>query len=79
MRRLLPFRIAAKVREAKAAAATLHYKVVTRPIVELCHAQGVAVWAWTVNDARSAERMATAGVDAIISDDPRILSGHLFE
>jgi len=53
-------------------ALTLIYPAVTAEIVEACHERGVAVWAWTVNDAEIAARMGAMGVDAIITDDPRI-------
>lgn len=72
MRRLLPRRIGAMLARADASALTLIYTVVTREIVEVCHARGVAVWAWTVNDGAIAASLEEMGVDAIITDDPRI-------
>jgi glycerophosphoryl diester phosphodiesterase len=35
---------------------------------------GVAVWAWTVDRPDELERMLAAGVDAVITNDPRILT-----
>lgn len=75
MRRMLPRRIAAMVERARAGAATLHHTLVTPATVVACHARGAAVWAWTVNDADVAARLEEAGVDAIITDDPRIFRG----
>jgi glycerophosphoryl diester phosphodiesterase len=75
MRRLLPRRIGAMLALADAAALTLIYTVVTREIVEACHARGVAVWAWTVNDEATAIALGEMGADAIITDDPRIFRG----
>jgi glycerophosphoryl diester phosphodiesterase len=72
MRRLLPRRLGAMLTLANASALTLIYTVVTREIVEVCHARGVAVWAWTVNDAEIAAHLGEMGADAIITDDPRI-------
>jgi glycerophosphoryl diester phosphodiesterase len=72
MRRLLPRRLGAMLTLADASALTLIYTVVTREIVEVCHARGVAVWAWTVNDPEIAADLGEMGVDAIITDDPRI-------
>jgi glycerophosphoryl diester phosphodiesterase len=75
MRRLLPRRLGAMLKLADASALTLIYTVVTREIVEVCHDRGVAVWAWTVNDAAIAAALGEMGVDAIITDDPRIFRG----
>jgi glycerophosphoryl diester phosphodiesterase len=72
MRRLLPRRLGAMLALADASALTLIYTVVTRDIVDVCHARGVAVWAWTVNDAGTAASLGEMGADAIITDDPRI-------
>ena len=75
MRRMLPRRIAALIDRAGVSAATLHFALVTPAAVRACHARGAAVWAWTVNDREVAAALAEAGVDAIISDDPRIFRG----
>jgi glycerophosphoryl diester phosphodiesterase len=77
MRAVLPRRIAAMVGRVGATAATLHHQLVTRRTVEACHASGAAVWTWTVNDEATAARLAQIGVDAIITDDPRIFQGRL--
>jgi glycerophosphoryl diester phosphodiesterase len=50
----------------------LHYALVTPRVVERCHDAGAAVWAWTVNDAKTAAQLEDWGADAIITDDPRI-------
>ena len=76
-RRLLPRRIVSMVEAAEASAATLHYAVVTRAAVEACHERRLAVWAWTVNDAAASASLEAWGVDAIITDDPRIFGGPL--
>ncbi len=73
LRRLLPRRVGALLERAQASALTLQHTLVTRATVEACHARGAALWAWTVNDAEAAARLAELGADAIISDDPRIL------
>ena len=43
-------------------------------MVAACHDLGVAVYVWTVNDRPLATRLLAAGVDGIITDDPRILA-----
>lgn len=75
MRRILPRRIASMLERAAVSAVTLHFTLVTPALVRACHAHGAAVWAWTVNDGDVAATLAEAGVDAIISDDPRIIRG----
>jgi glycerophosphoryl diester phosphodiesterase len=54
---------------------TLNHRAVTRATVERCHELGVAVFAWTVNEAVVALRLDELGVDGVITDDPRILTG----
>jgi glycerophosphoryl diester phosphodiesterase len=78
-RALLPWRIATMVARAGASAATLNHQLVTRQAVDACHAGGAAVWAWTVNDPARAAALEALGVDAIITDDPRIFRGRSFE
>jgi glycerophosphoryl diester phosphodiesterase len=75
MRRTLPGRIGAMLTRAQVSAVTLIYTVVTKEVVEACHERGVAVWAWTVNDAEIAAGLGEMGADAIITDDPRIFRG----
>ena len=75
MRWALPRRLPRWLDAAGAAGATLNWGVVTRDVVETCHRLGVAVLVWTVNDAGLAKTLVESGVDAIITDDPRIVSG----
>jgi glycerophosphoryl diester phosphodiesterase len=42
-------------------------------IVEAAHRRGVEVLVWTVDDPVRATVLASAGIDAIISDDPRTI------
>jgi glycerophosphoryl diester phosphodiesterase len=72
LRRTLPRLIGRWLDRAGAAAAVLHYALVTPRIVERCHHVGAAVWAWTVNDPKTAAQLEDWGADAIITDDPRI-------
>ena len=75
MRHTLPRRIGGMLTRAQVSALTLIYTVVTEEIVEACHERGVAVWAWTVNNAEIAAGLGAMGADAIITDDPRIFRG----
>lgn len=50
-----------------------HYRLLTPRLVEKLHAADKKVVTWTVNDPRQMLRAAELGVDAIISDDTRLL------
>ena len=73
MKWTLPRLIGRWLVRAGASAAVVHRQLVTPQLIRTCHAQGAAVWAWTVNDAAEAATLVEWGADAIITDDPRIL------
>ena len=75
MRAVLARRIGRMLAAASASAAMLHWQVVSRGVVERCHALGAAVLAWTVLNADEARRLSELGVDGMIVDDPRIFEG----
>jgi len=77
-RAVLARRVPAMVASAGAAALMLHHAVVSAAAVERAHTVGAAVWAWTVDLPQELDAMQAAGVDAVITNDPRIfaLSGH---
>lgn len=75
MRAALRFRIGRMLAAAHATAAMLHWQVVSRPVVERCHALGAAVVAWTVASPEQVRRLDDLGVDGVIADDPRIFAG----
>jgi glycerophosphoryl diester phosphodiesterase len=75
LRSTLPARILGLLRRAGASAAVLHHRVVSPAVVDRCHAHGAAVLVWTVNDPELARRLDDFGVDAVITDDPRIFGG----
>jgi glycerophosphoryl diester phosphodiesterase len=77
LRRTLPARIGRMLARADASAATLNHRVISRAVVERCHALGAAVLAWTVNDPVLVRRLDALGVDAVITDDPRIFGATL--
>jgi glycerophosphoryl diester phosphodiesterase len=72
LRRSVAARVPAMLERAGAEALMLQHAVVTAAAVERAHARGAAVWAWTVDDPAEAARLDAAGVDAIITNDPRI-------
>jgi glycerophosphoryl diester phosphodiesterase len=73
-RRALAVRIPGMIERAGASALMLHHAVVTAPAVQRAHRAGAAVWAWTVDDPAELARLDTAGVDAVISNDPRLFA-----
>jgi glycerophosphoryl diester phosphodiesterase len=54
-----------------------HYKLLSQKLLDELHAAGKKVFVWTVNDRRDMTRFAGWGVDAIISDDPEVLTGQI--
>jgi len=54
-----------------------HHSLVTPEMVKLFHHAGKKIVTWTVNDPREMRRVADLGVDAIIADDPKLLSSTL--
>lgn len=74
LRATLPRRVAAMAARTGAHALMLHHAVVSRAAVARAHALGMAVWTWTVDTEPELERVLRAGVDAVITNDPRILT-----
>jgi glycerophosphoryl diester phosphodiesterase len=70
----LPRRLPGLLRAARADAATLHYSVCSAAAVARAHEVGAAVYVWTVDDSRLAQRLVDAGADGIITNDPRIFT-----
>ncbi len=67
-RRLLP-----AWRELPVEVVVPHYGLTDEAVVRELHAAGKQVFVWTVNQEKEMQRMATLGVDAIISDDTKLL------
>lgn len=62
---------------AQAAEATTYcpeIAVLDRPLVEACHAAGIRVLPWTVNEPDDWERLVAWGVDGMTTDDPQALA-----
>lgn len=72
LRALLLYRLGSWLDETGASAVTLHHGVISRALVQACHVRGVAVIAWTVDDAMIGQRLVRAEIDAIITNDPRL-------
>jgi glycerophosphoryl diester phosphodiesterase len=72
MRRAMPARLPLLLRRAQANVLSLHHTLCSRAAVTAVHRLGVPVLAWTANDPAVVRRLAAAGVDAIVSDDPKM-------
>jgi glycerophosphoryl diester phosphodiesterase len=59
---------------ARAVAVTLHHSVASRAAIDRAHQLDAAVYVWTVDDPRLAERLVREGADGIITNDPRIFT-----
>jgi glycerophosphoryl diester phosphodiesterase len=46
----------------------------TRRFVDKCHALGLVVHYWTINDPREARRLVDLGADGVMTDDPRLVA-----
>jgi glycerophosphoryl diester phosphodiesterase len=66
----MPLRIPLLLRVARADVLSLHHTLCSRAAVRAAHAFGAPVLGWTANDPPTVRRLADAGVDAIVSDDP---------
>jgi glycerophosphoryl diester phosphodiesterase len=61
----------------RATVLVLHHSLVTSGSVRAAHERGAAVVTWTVDDVSVLERVERAGVDAVVSNDPRIFMSTL--
>jgi glycerophosphoryl diester phosphodiesterase len=68
----VPSLVPGMITRAGATALMLQHALVTPRSVAAAHARGAAVLAWTVDLAADLERVLAAGVDGVITNDPRI-------
>jgi glycerophosphoryl diester phosphodiesterase len=73
LRAAMPARIPVLLAWARANTLALHHTLCSRAAVATAHRLGAPVLAWTVNDEIAARRVTAAGVDGIVSDDPKTL------
>jgi glycerophosphoryl diester phosphodiesterase len=71
-RTIVPPLLPRMVARAGAGALMLQHRLVTRAAVARMSALGVPVIAWTVDEPADLERVVAAGVDGVITNDPRI-------
>ncbi len=72
MRSGLPAKAARAIRRGNCEALMAHRLLVSRLLVEKVHDAGGQLYVWTVDDAAEIARLETLGVDAVITNDPRL-------
>ena len=72
MRRRIPGQAARAIREGRCEALMANRLVVTGRLVSAVHDAGGELYVWTVDDARQIARLEELGVDAVITNDPRL-------
>jgi len=71
LRAAMPARVPLLLARTRATVLALHQTLCSPASVAAAHRRGVPVFAWTVNDPEAMRRLASLGVDAIVSDDPK--------
>ncbi len=74
LRLVTPYLVRPLLRASRAHAVVMHHSIVTAASVRAAHARGATVVAWTVDDPEELERVTAAGVDAVVTNDPRIFT-----
>ncbi|MGH3137545.1 MAG: glycerophosphodiester phosphodiesterase [Gaiellaceae bacterium] len=77
LRRVTPFASPFALSASHATALVLHHSLVGTSAVRRAHDRGAAVVTWTVDDPRDLARVEEAGVDAVVTNDPRIFASTL--
>lgn len=67
-----PFLVRPLLALTRSSAVVMHHSIVTEASVRATHGRGAAVVTWTVDDPEELERVDDAGVDAVVTNDPRI-------
>ncbi len=74
-RAMLPARALKGLRARRFDAVMAHWRVVTSALVRAVHEGGGELYVWTVDDAARIAKLSALGVDAIITNDPRLFDG----
>jgi glycerophosphoryl diester phosphodiesterase len=70
VRPLIPLLVTRLLGRSGATVLSLQHALVTKPVVERAHRLGASVVAWTVKTPRDFARVESAGVDAVVVNDP---------
>jgi glycerophosphoryl diester phosphodiesterase len=72
MRRRLPGLAAGHLGDGRVDAVMAHHRLATPALIRAVHAAGGQLYVWTVDDAEHIRRLEAMGVDAVITNDPRL-------
>jgi glycerophosphoryl diester phosphodiesterase len=72
MRRRLPGLAGGHLGAGRVDAVMAHHRLATPALVRAVHAAGGELYVWTVDDAEQIRRLEAMGVDAVITNDPRL-------
>ena len=70
----LPAKAERALKRSECEALMVHHLPVTRQLVERVHRAGGQLYIWTVDDADQIAKLEALGVDAVITNDPRLFS-----
>jgi len=73
-RRGVPRLLPRMISRAGASALMLQHRLATRSAIDRLRASGVSVLVWTVDEPEELARVVEAGVDGVITNDPRIFA-----
>jgi glycerophosphoryl diester phosphodiesterase len=79
LRAAMPVRIPLLLARTHASVLALHHTLCSPASVAAAHRREVPVFAWTANDREEILRLASWGVDAVVSDDPKHALATLIE
>ncbi|MGI8750260.1 MAG: glycerophosphodiester phosphodiesterase [Thermoleophilaceae bacterium] len=74
IRGALPSRAARAIGAGECEALMSHRLLVSRRLVKAVHSAGGVLYVWTVDDPAEIRRLERLGVDAVITNDPRLFS-----
>lgn len=72
MRRRLPGLAAGHLGDGRVDAVMAHHRLATPALLRAVHGAGGELYVWTVDDAAQIRRLEAMGVDAVITNDPRL-------
>jgi glycerophosphoryl diester phosphodiesterase len=72
LRAVLPRRVGRMLRAGRFEAVMAHWLLVSPRLVQSVRRENGQLYAWTVDDGRRIDRLASLGVDGVITNDPRL-------
>lgn len=70
-----PARVAKLIESGEIQAVMAFHSLVSQRLVKAVHDAGGELYAWTVDDADTIDRLIEMGIDGIVSNDPRLFDG----